>query len=112
MHRETKWTAISPEVKEAVFRRDGRCCILCGSPAGLPNAHVVRRSAGGMGVEQNVVTLCQECHRAFDEGANLERLGHGTTRESLYDYIVAYLKNFYPDWSRESVIYRRIDHEP
>ena len=53
------------------------------------------------------VTLCPACHRAYDEGANLERFGKGTTRESLYCYLVAYLKGFYPDWSREDMIYRK-----
>lgn len=106
MHRETKRTMIPQAVKKAVYRRDRGRCVLCGC-LGEPVAHVVRRSQGGMGIEENIVTLCPACHRAYDEGAGLERLGRGTTRESLYCCLVAYLKGFYPDWSRENMIYHK-----
>lgn len=109
MHRETKATSIPPAVKRAVAMRDGGKCVLCGSYFGDPVAHVVRRSQGGRGIEENIVTLCPACHRAYDEGANLEKFGRGTTRESLYCYLVAYLKGFYPDWSREDMKYKKED---
>ena len=107
MRAETKATYIPPEVKKAVYIRDNGFCVLCGSPYGDPVAHVVRRSQGGKGIERNIVTLCPACHRAYDEGANIQRLGRGTTRESLYCYLVAYLKGFYPDWNREDMIYHK-----
>lgn len=107
MHRQTKATSISKAVKLAVYRRDNGRCVLCGSPYGDPVCHVVRRSQLGKGIEENIVTLCPECHRAYDEGANIEKFGRGTTRESLYCYLVAYLKGFYPDWSRENMIYHK-----
>lgn len=107
MRNETKATRIPPGVKLAVYRRDRERCVLCGSIYGQPNAHVVRRSQGGLGVEENLVTLCPECHRAFDEGTGLDRLGHGWTREALYDYLAAYLMQFYPGWTRERVTYRK-----
>lgn len=106
MHPETRATKIPKKVKDAVRKRDGGRCILCGRP-GDPHCHVVRRSAGGMGIEQNIVTLCNDCHRAYDEGVNLNRFGSGTTRGSIRCYLEAYLKQFYPDWTRESVIYRK-----
>ena len=98
MHKQTKATAIPTRVKEAVYERDGRCCILCGRNNGEPVAHVVRRSQGGMGIEQNIVTLCPSCHRAFDEGSR---------RTALYACIVGYLKTKYPDWKRENMIYKK-----
>ena len=107
MHRETKSTSIPPSVKRAVSMRDNWKCVLCGSYFGEPVAHVVRRSQGGRGIEENIVTLCPACHRAYDEGTGLERFGKGTTRESLYCYLVAYLKGFYPDWSREDMKYKK-----
>lgn len=107
MHRQTKATNISKAVMIAVYHRDHERCVLCGSYYGEPVAHVIRRSQGGLGIEENIVTLCPECHRAYDEGANLEKFGRGTTRESLYCYLVAYLKGFYPDWSRENMIYHK-----
>ena len=107
MHRQTKATGIPAFVKRAVDIRDGGRCVLCGSYFGEPVAHVIRRSQGGLGIEENIVTLCPACHRAYDEGANIEKFGRGTTRESLYCYLVAYLKGFYPDWSRENMIYHK-----
>ncbi len=98
MHKMTKATAIPLNVKEIVFDRDDHRCILCHSTAGVPNAHVVRRSQGGMGVEQNIVTLCPSCHREFDEGRN---------GKQLYEEIVEHLRQFYPEWTREQVIYRK-----
>lgn len=98
MHRQTKATAIPDFVKEAVRIRDNDRCILCGSWNALPNAHVVRRSQGGMGIEKNIVMLCPSCHREFDEGKS---------GKDLYVQIVAYLKGFYPDWSKEDMVYRR-----
>lgn len=106
MHLETKATAIPAKVKEAVHRRDKGRCVLCGVP-GDPVAHVIRRSHGGMGSERNIVTLCPDCHRAYDEGTGLDRFGRGTTRESIGDYLTAYLKRFYPNWTPESVTYKK-----
>ena len=101
MHRQTKATFIPAAVKAAVAKRDclngPATCILCGSP-GLPNAHIVRRSQGGMGVVENIVTLCPNCHRELDEGKN---------HEMLMSVVVEYIKGFYPDWTPESVTYRK-----
>lgn len=98
MHKMTKATAIPAAVKLAVFARDRGYCVVCGSPFGLPCAHVVRRSMGGMGIEQNIVTLCPTCHREFDEGRN---------RDVYEVKIIAYLKGFYPGWNREDMIYKK-----
>lgn len=98
MHQMTKATAIPKNVKEIVFDRDDHRCILCRSPQGVPNAHIIRRSQGGMGVERNIVTLCPCCHREFDEGRD---------GKQMYEEIVQYIKQFYPDWSRDQVIYTK-----
>lgn len=95
MHKTTKATAI--KCKEAVMIRDNGCCIFCGKP-GKPVAHVVRRSQLGMGIEQNIVTVCDACHRQLDEGR---------TREAMYARAVSYLKGFYPEWNREDMIYKK-----
>ena len=97
MHRQTKYTNISPAVKRAVYLRDNGGCILCGRP-GDTWCHVISRSQGGLGIEQNVVTLCLDCHRAYDQGLE---------RQALYVRIVAYLKGFYPGWNRQDMIYKK-----
>lgn len=77
MHRQTRATSNSAKVKDTVAKRDctngPATCILCGAPGG-PHCHVVRRSQGGRGVEENIVTLCDKCHYAFDEGLFMDRL--------------------------------------
>lgn len=112
MHSQTKATGIPPKVKAAVARRDSRygpaTCIICGAPGG-PHCHIVRRSQGGRGIEQNIVTLCGQCHYALDEGLFLKRLEPlGLyTRQDVRDYVISYIKGFYPDWTEESVKYKK-----
>lgn len=112
MHKITKATAIPAKVKAAVAARDcingPATCILCGAP-GMPCCHIVRRSQGGMGIEQNIVSLCSPCHYAFDEGMGMKRLASlgFHAQKDIRDYIVEYIKGFYPDWTEETVKYRK-----
>ena len=66
-HRRTKATDISPKVKAIVWERDNKCCIICGK-LGSPNSHYISRAKGGLGIEQNIVTMCIHCHNAYDNG--------------------------------------------
>lgn len=90
--------AISPKVKAEVWERDGGCCILCLSPAAAPNAHYIPRSHGGLGVPENIVTLCQRCHDRYDNSAE---------RPFLREEIQEYLQEIYPEWEEEKLIYRK-----
>ena len=98
--KRTKALDISPEVKAAVAERDGGRCVLCGRP-GAPNAHFIPRSQGGLGIEENVVTLCIECHNRYDNGA---------FRAQTEAELEAYLRRLYPDWSREKLYYRKEEY--
>lgn len=112
MHRMTKMTAIPARVKAIVAQRDcahgPATCIICGAPGG-PHCHIIRRSQGGMGVEQNIVTLCGPCHYALDEGLFLDRLRPLglDTQKKVREYVIDYIKGFYPDWTPESVTYHK-----
>lgn len=112
MHEQTKQTSIPAAVKAAVALRDcangPATCILCGRP-GYPNAHIVRRSQGGLGVVRNIVTLCAPCHYAFDEGIGLKRLAPlgFRSRQDITDFVLDYIRGFYPGWTKESVTYRK-----
>ena len=44
-------------MKRQVLERDGRC-VICGANDGQPVAHIVARSHGGLGIPENIVTLC------------------------------------------------------
>lgn len=80
-----------------MYERDGGLCIFCGMP-GDPVAHVIARSHSGMGIEQNIVTACPECHRRMDNSIH---------RKRYVDIAIDYLKRFYPDWTKERVIYSK-----
>ncbi len=58
--------AISKKVKMRVYERDKGRCVICDAP-GAPNAHYISRAQGGLGIEENIVTLCTRCHREYDQ---------------------------------------------
>ena len=95
--RRSKATDISQKVKEEVYERDKGCCIICGSP-GQPNSHYIRRSAGGLGIPENVVTMCFNCHNAYDNGYK---------REEIADKTRKYLMSIYDNWNEEDLIFNK-----
>jgi hypothetical protein len=97
MHTRTRACAIPKEVKLIVYERDHEKCIFCGAP-GLPEAHVIPRSHGGLGVPQNIITVCRSCH---------DKLDNSTDRQQMLDVAVGYLKRYYPDISQTDVIYQK-----
>ena len=75
MRKETSKTKIPEKTKKAVWARDG-----------------------GLGIEENIVTLCDSCHMAFDQSPK---------RKSLREYIRRYLKMKYPDWDETKLVYKK-----
>lgn len=98
MNKRTHALNIPKRVKDAVWQRDNHRCILCQSTQAMPNAHVVPRAQGGLGVEQNVVTLCQNCHRKLDQT---------TQRKHLLQEVYAYMQSKYPSWQAQHQVYRK-----
>ena len=99
MNRRTKALDISPRVKKIVYARDNGLCILCGSP-GAPVAHYISRGQSGLGIPENIVTLCQTCHTAYDQS---------TQRETLRNTIADYLRSKYVDWDNVRLTYQKGD---
>lgn len=101
MMKQTKAKAISTKTKKRVWDRDGGGCIICGNPNADPSCHYIRRSQGGLGIEQNIVTLCQTHHRLLDSpNTPIER--------SLYRRMVKdHLDRHYPDFQDEKRVYRK-----
>ena len=100
MHKQTKACSIPKEVKAVVWERDEHRCIICGSPAAAPCAHYVPRSQGGLGIEQNIVTLCPTCHREYDQGKYRRQYGK---------IIQAYLHTIYPGLDESKLVYHKYD---
>ena len=103
--KRSQATDISMSVKQKVWERDGGRCVVCGSTIAMPNAHYIPRSKGGLGIEENIVTLCtsitpNHCHERFDKGTQKER-------EQLRRIIKHYLMERYNNWNEESLIYHK-----
>ena len=104
MNARTKAVSIPTKVKHRVAERDQidgwTCCVVCGSPNGLPESHYIPRSKGGLGIEENIVTLCRPCHYKFDFGDIEEK-------KQIGGRIKEYLQSIYPDWSEERLVYKK-----
>ena len=98
--KRAKALAIPGSVKDAVWERDEHRCVYCGSPYALPEAHYIPRSRGGLGIEQNILTLCRKHHDLYDHGRR-------ELKEEMREYFKRYLEARYNDWSEDVLIYRR-----
>ena len=99
MSKRSKACDIPQKVKDKVWARDDQHCIICGSPYAMPNAHYIGRAQGGLGIEENIVTLCHKCHHDYDNG----------DRRVEYGYRIQwYLKSIYGDnWNERKLIYNK-----
>ena len=57
-------TASWPKTRAQALARDDARCTRCGSATDLHVHHVQAVSAGGSNTLANLVTLCEDCHRA------------------------------------------------
>lgn len=95
--KRTKALEIPPKVKKAVFERDEGCCVWCGRQ-GEPNAHFISRAQSGLGIEENILTLCFDCHRRYDQSEH---------RKDMRKFFRGYLESKYPDWNEEDLVYKK-----
>ena len=103
----TKSLEIPKHVKRAVAERDSfnghPCCIWCGKPApvsdslAFSNAHYIPRSDGGLGIEENILTLDPECHLKYDQSVE---------RNKMKAFFKKYLQANYPGWDEEKLKYK------
>ena len=96
--KRSKACDISKKVKDLVWERDGGKCIVCGSRYAMPNSHFIRRSQNGRGIPENIVTMCQSCHRKYDQGSE---------RMEMEQFVERYLRSVYPEWDKEKLIYKK-----
>ena len=95
--KRSKACDISKAVKNTVWNRDKGRCIICGSTYAMPNSHYIKRSQGGLGIEENITTMCNYCHYQFD----------GPGRATLKPLVKEYLKSKYPEWDEQKLIYKK-----
>ena len=100
--KRSKATDISAKVKEVVWERDKGLCAVCGNGHNvMPNAHYISRAKGGLGIEQNIVTLCtnltdNKCHHRYDNTVEHDEIG---------EIIKQYLISKYANWENVNLIY-------
>lgn len=100
-HKQTKEKEIPKKVKEAVWKRDKHKCIFCEKQVDVyyANAHFIPRSAGGLGIEENIFTACENCHREQDNGKNTKEYDKKAEK---------YLKSIYgANWDKKKLVYKK-----
>lgn len=110
MNKSTRALQFDAKTKKRIVDRD--CgCIFCNigfymnatddfQYKILDCMHIVNKSQGGLGVEQNGVTGCRYHHGLLDNG-------NKGLRGEMLEYIETYMKSMYPGWDREKLIYKK-----
>ena len=89
MNKRSKACSIILKVKKIIWERDNYCCVICGDSNSSPNAHLKSRAHGGLGIEENVATLCMKCHHDMDNGLK---------RKEYLDTLENYMRSIYENW--------------
>lgn len=97
--KRAKALSLDTKTKLLVYERDNGECVWCGR-LGLPEAHFIPRSKGGLGIPENVLTLCRVCHDRYDNGERRDR-------DLMRDRFREYLQSHYPDWDETKLYYKK-----
>ena len=97
LNKRTRATSIPTKTKKRVEERDGGLCIFCGHP-GKGEAHFISRAQGGLGIEENLLTVCRACHDQMD---------NSTKRKEMLTKAEGYLRAKYPYWDKSFLIYEK-----
>jgi len=98
LNTRTKQTDIDAKIRAVVHERDRRRCVYCGrTDKTIELAHYISRAQGGLGIPQNLISLCVECHGEYD----------GERRNEMRGYLAEYLQAIYPELEERSLIYRK-----
>lgn len=62
LYRKRGGGAITEELRQIVYKRDGYACVYCGSGDNLTCDHVLAVSRGGATTEDNLATACSPCN--------------------------------------------------
>jgi 5-methylcytosine-specific restriction endonuclease McrA len=98
LSKQSKACNIPVHVKQSVWARDNKRCVICGSSYAFPNSHYIKRSHGGLGIEENIVTMCLECHHQYD---------HGRKGIHMKAIVRDYLMSKYPHWEEYNLRYKK-----
>lgn len=97
MNKRTRALAIDPKTKRKVEDRDHGLCIFCGK-RGRGEAHFISRAQGGLGIEENLITVCRICH---------DKMDNSTERQRMLGIAEEHLRCCYPYWDKSFLIYEK-----
>jgi hypothetical protein len=108
--KRTRMLRFTPKIQERILERDGGC-IFCKKHYHLESKdtlpyrtleimHIVNKSQGGLGIEQNGVVGCRYHHTLLDNG------NKGLRSEMLL-IIKKYMQSLYPNWNTEDLTYKK-----
>ena len=98
---------IKMSVKNIVLERDEGKCVICGNTVNVKsNSHYISRAHGGLGIEENIVTMCTEftenkCHDHW------ENCRSKVEKKRLSKIIEKHLKSKYSNWNKNKLIYKK-----
>lgn len=99
--RSEKWYGshwIRREKRRAIYNRDSRVCVYCGSAHNLTLDHVVPVEAGGTNEATNLVTACRRCNSRKGSTMDLRAFARmiasetGTTTRTITNRVRRQLK--------------------
>lgn len=113
MPKYTKLLQFDKNTREAIYERDNYSCLFCkiGYHTQGKNMseldfnvfdpmHFIPKSKLGLGIEENGVCGCRYHHHILDNG----NLG---LREEMLLIMEEYLKQCYPEWAKDKLVYRK-----
>lgn len=96
--KRAKACDIPQEVKDKVFKRDNEQCVFCFNGNAEANAHFISRAQNGLGIEQNILTLCAACHDRYDKT---------TDRKQMREFFKKYLQSKYAEWNEDDLVFKK-----
>lgn len=96
--KRSQATDFSKDTKIEMLRRDNYKCIFCSNSESLTPAHYISRAKGGLGILENGVCLCVQCHQALDQSP---------ARFHLQLKVERYLNKKHPDFKQEDRTYKK-----
>lgn len=98
MKKQTRARRASKKTRLEVYERDGGKCIICGRHTNLTLAHYISRAHNGLGIKENLGTVCIYCHHEMD---------HTSKRQKKLEEFRIYLDSHYPDFPDEERVWKR-----
>lgn len=110
MHKRTKLLQFDKKTALKISERD-QGCIFCKAGYHMKSKfqfdyqiqdimHIVNKSQGGLGIEQNGVLGCRYHHSLHDDG-------NKGLRAEMDKIIEEYMSDIYPGWNKEELVYKK-----